>query len=73
MASKDVEWPDKLFVIGLIIILIGIALLSLVGIMLSLSPSQHNTSDFVMNTVLAGIILIATGAAMLVVLNRLGY
>jgi hypothetical protein len=77
-ASKGVEWIDKLFVIGLILILVGIALLSLVGIMLFLSPSQYGTSnrnmsDFVMDAVLAGIILIATGAVIMVVLNRLGY
>jgi uncharacterized protein YjeT (DUF2065 family) len=78
MASKGVEWIDKLFVIGLILILVGIALLSLVGIMLFLSPSQYRTSnrnmsDFVMDAVLAGIILIATGAVIMVVLNRLSY
>jgi uncharacterized membrane protein len=78
MASKGVEWIDKLFVIGLILILVGIALLSLVGIMLFLSPSQYGTSnrnmsDFVMDGVLAGIILIATGAVIMVVLNRLSY
>jgi hypothetical protein len=78
MASKDVDWIDRLFVIGLIIILVGIALLSLVGLMLFLSPSQYNpgnggVSGFVMNTSLAGIILIVLGVVMLVVLNRMGY
>jgi hypothetical protein len=78
MVSKDVDWIDKLFVIGLIIILLGIGSLSLVGIMFFLSPNQYGlgnlgTSGLVMDAVWAGVILIAAGAVMIIVLNKMGY
>ena len=73
MASEGSEWPDKLLVIGLILILAGIALLCIVGIIFVASSPIYMKSDLVRSIVLAAIILIVTGAVMLVVLNRLGY
>lgn len=73
MASEGSEWPDKLLVIGLILILLGIGLLCLVGIILVASLPVYMKPDPVRSIVLAAIILIVTGVVMLVVLNRLGY
>jgi hypothetical protein len=74
MGSDVSEWSDKLFVIGLILVLIGIALLCIVALVFVVASEYYNThSDTVRNAILASIIMIVTGAGIVVALNRLGY
>jgi hypothetical protein len=68
------EWSDRLFVIGLILVLIGIALLCIVGLIFVEGPDYYNMhSGTVRNAILAGIIMIVTGAVVVVALDRLGH
>lgn len=74
MGSEGSEWSDRLFIIGLILVLIGIALLCIVGVIFVEAPEYYNThSGTVRNAILASIIMIVTGAGIVVALNRLGY
>lgn len=74
MGSEGSEWVDRLFVIGLILVLIGITLLCIVGLIFVESPDYYNThSDTVRNAILAGIIMIVTGAGVVMALDRLGH
>jgi hypothetical protein len=74
MGSDGSEWSDKLFIIGLILVLIGIVLLCIVGLIFVEGPDYYNTHfGTVRNAILAAIIMIVTGAGIVVALNRLGY
>jgi hypothetical protein len=74
MGSEGSEWSDRLFIIGLILVLIGIALLCIVGLIFVVVPDYYNThSGTVRNAILAGIIMIVTGAVVAVALDRLGH
>ena len=74
MGSDGSEWSDKLFVIGLILVLIGIVLLCIVGLIFVESPDYFNSHfGFVRNYILACIIMIVTGAGIVVALDKLGY
>ena len=66
MGSEYSTWTDRLFLIGLILALIGIILLCVAGLIFVEGADYHLT-DFI----LAGIILIVTGAVIAVVLERL--
>ena len=66
MDSEYSTWTDKLFIIGLILALIGIILLCVAGLIFVEGIDYHLT-EFI----LAGIILIVTGAVIAVVMDRL--
>lgn len=73
MDSEGSEWSDRLFVIGLILVLIGIALLCIVGLTLVVSEYYNTHSDTLRNTVFVGIIMIVIGAGVVVAVDRRGH
>jgi hypothetical protein len=73
MDSEGSEWSDRLFVIGLILVLIGIALLCIVGLIFVVSVYYNTHSDTLRNTVFVGIIMIVIGAGVVVAIDRLGH
>ena len=73
MGSEGSEWSDRLFVIGLILVLIGIALLCIVGLIFVVSEYFNTHSDILRNTIFVGIIMIAIGAGVVVVIDRMGH
>ena len=74
MDSEGSKGSDRLFVIGLILVLIGIALLGIVGLIFVVGPDYYNmNSGTLRNGILAGIIMIVTGAGVVVAQDRLGH
>ena len=66
MDSENSTWKDKLFVLGLSLALIGIILLCVAGLIFVEGSDYH-----LREIIIAGIILIVTGAVIAVAMDRL--
>ena len=69
IASIDSELSEKLIILGVILALMGLVLLLIVALILGVAPTSYNNNVGTMkNTIYTGIILIAIGGGLAVVL-----